>query len=85
MRSDEPDLKQPLDPSLASATRAPVVLFNCSANTNALCPGRVVLPAGPVAALGSDDCAPAIICDTWRYRTYETIVPMRNAIWNNGL
>ena len=85
VRSDEPDLKQPIDPSVASGTRAPVVLFNCSANTNALCPGRTVLPAGPVVALGSDDCTPAIICDTWRYRTYETIVPMRNAIWNNGL
>ena len=82
VRSDEPDLK---DPTLVAGTRAPVILFNCSANTNAGCPGRTVLPAGPVVALGSDDCAPAIICDTWRYRTYETIVPMRNAIWNNGL
>jgi len=85
VRSDEPDLKLPIDPSVASGTRAPVVLFNCSANTNALCPGRVALPAGPVVAFGSGDCAPAIICDTWRYRTYETIVPMRNAIWNTGL
>lgn len=84
VRSDEPDLKQPMDPSVASATRAPVVLFNCSANTNTACPGRIVLPAGPVAALGNPTCAPAIICDTWRYRSYETIVPMRNAIFNNG-
>ena len=84
VRSDEPDLKQPTDPSVASATRAPVILFNCSANTNAACPGRTVLPAGPVVALGSDNCAPAIICDTWRYRSYETVVPMINAIYNNG-
>ena len=81
VRSDEPDLKP--DPSLDFKTRAAVVLFNCSTN-NAACQGRLVLPAGPVAAVGSSNCAPAIICDTWRYRTYETIVPMRNAIWNTG-
>lgn len=82
VRSDEPDLKP--DPSLASATRPAVTLFNCSTN-NPACQGRIVLPAGPVPAPGSSTCAPAIICDTWRYRTYETIVPMRNAIYNNGI
>jgi type IV pilus assembly protein PilW len=81
VRSDEPDLK---DPALVAATRAPVVLFNCAAN-DATCQSRVVVPAGATASLGSPNCNPAIICDGWRYRSYETIVPLRNAIFNSTL
>jgi len=47
------------------------VLFNCSTN-NAACQGRIVLDN-------------TVLTDSYRFRTYETIVPMRNAIWNNGL
>lgn len=71
VRSDEPDFK---DPTLTAATRPQEVLFNCSANTNAGCPGRIVLSMGAGA--------PNVIQDGWRYRTYETVIPMRNAIFN---
>jgi type IV pilus assembly protein PilW len=90
VRSDEPDLRLLTDPgnlqlqsestALLSATRPPVILFNCSANTNAACQSRVVVPMGGTPT-GLPTCAPAIICDYWRYRTYETIVPLRNAIY----
>ena len=30
-------------------------------------------------------CLPAIICDYWRYRTYEVVVPVRNAIYSATL
>jgi hypothetical protein len=46
-----------------------LVLFNCSTN-NAACQGRVVVGPG------------AVLPDFYRYRTYETVVPLRNAIWN---
>ena len=93
VRSDEPDLKyltNPTDPvvqkeaaALRSATPRPaVVLFNCSTNTNAACQSRFVAPAAPGVPLGSPNCAPAVICDLWRYRTYETVIPLRNAIYN---
>ena len=45
-------------------------LFDCSAH-NATCQG--------VIAINS-----ATLTDGWRHRIYETIVPMRNAIYNNG-
>ena len=64
VRSDEPDLKD------AALTGQSAVLFNCSANTDAGCPGRLTL----------DDTS---LRDNYRYRIYETVVPMRNAIWNN--
>jgi type IV pilus assembly protein PilW len=91
VRSDEPDLRLLTDPgnlqlqsesaALLSATRPPVVLFNCSANTNAGCQSRVVVPMGGTAT-GLPNCGAGIpVCDYWRYRTYETIVPLRNAIY----
>ena len=90
VRSDEPDLRLLTDPgnadlqaearALKFATRPPVVLFNCSTN-NAACQNRVVVPAAAGAPLGSSSCGAAVICDYWRYRTYETIVPLRNTIF----
>jgi type IV pilus assembly PilW-like protein/pilin/secretion family protein with methylation motif len=47
------------------------VLFNCSTN-NAACQGRIALNN-------------TILADGYRHRFYETIVPMRNAIFNDGL
>lgn len=47
------------------------VLFDCSTH-NAACQGRTVLSS-------------AVLADNYRHRTYETIVPMINAIYNNGL
>jgi len=92
VRSDEPDLKLTTDPANAelqaearailNATRPPTILFNCSTN-NAACQSRVVVPAGAGVSLGSSNCAPAaVICDYWRYRTYETVIPLRNAIFS---
>jgi type IV pilus assembly protein PilW len=77
VRSDEPDFK---DATLTSGARAPTVLFNCAAN-DATCQGRIVVPAGAAGTQGSSACAPAIICDYWRYRTYETVIPLRNSIY----
>ena len=70
VRSDEPDLK---DASLKFVNRPlpQMALFDCSTH-NALCPGRLVLDN-------------TVLVDYYRYRTYETIVPMINAIYNNGL
>jgi len=70
VRSDEPDLK---DNNLKFANRpAPAMaLFDCSTH-NGACPGRIALPN-------------SVLVDYYRYRTYETIVPMINAIYNNGL
>jgi type IV pilus assembly protein PilW len=42
------------------------VLFDCPATDKAQCPGRL---AGTLPA-------------GWRYRIYEAVVPLRNAIWN---
>ncbi|HQR10173.1 MAG TPA: PilW family protein [Casimicrobiaceae bacterium] len=91
VRSDEPDLRlltDPTNPQLISeasgilqATRPQVVLFNCSTN-NAACQNRVVVPMGAGVPVGAPTCAPAVICDYWRYRTYETIIPIRNSIYN---
>ena len=33
---------------------------------------------------GEDSLDNTILTDYYRFRTYETIVPMRNAIWNTG-
>ncbi len=46
------------------------VLFDCSTH-NAACQGRTVLNN-------------AVLTDGFRFRTYETIVPMINAIYNDG-
>jgi type IV pilus assembly protein PilW len=45
-------------------------LFDCSAH-NATCQGSIAINN-------------ATLADGWRHRIYETIVPMRNAIYNNG-
>ena len=47
------------------------VLFDCSTH-NAACQGRTVLNN-------------TVLTDGFRFRTYETIVPMINAIYNDGL
>ena len=95
VRSDEPDLQLLANPSnaelqaeahgLLSSTRPQPYLFNCSANTDAACAGRVKVPMGAGANPASPGCLPAIICDFWRYRTYEVIVPLRNAIYSATL
>jgi Type IV Pilus-assembly protein W len=91
-RSEEPDLRLLTDPAnadlkaeargLLNSTRPQPYLFNCSANTDAACPGRVKVPMGAGAPAGSAKCTPAVICDYWRYRTYEVVVPIRNAIYS---
>jgi len=48
------------------------VLFDCSAANKANCPGRLT---GSVPATVS----PA---GNWRFRKYETVIPLRNEIWN---
>lgn len=77
VRSDEPDLKDPTlvaDPTSTNPLRRPdMVLFNCSAN-DATCQSRIVLPMGTVAS-------GKIVQDGYRYRSYETIVPLRNTIY----
>jgi len=95
VRSDEPDLQLLTQPSnaelraevrgLLSSTRSQPYLFNCSANTDAACAGRVRLPMGAGTDPGSPGCLPAIICDYWRYRTYDVVVPLRNAIYSATL
>jgi len=48
------------------------VLFDCSTHDNA-CPGRLT---GTIA--GSPN-------GSYRYRVYETVVPLRNQLWNRQL
>lgn len=67
VRSDEPELKLATG-QLAYANRPPVYLFNCADNDNT-CQGRILL-------------SNTIVQDGWRYRVYETVVPLRNAIYN---
>lgn len=85
VRSDEPDLKDDTLKAGGATPRQPVILFNCSADTDAACPNRIIVPAGAAASLSNPDCAPAVICDHWRYRTYEAVVPLRNVIFNATL
>jgi len=48
------------------------VLFDCNQVNKALCPGRL-----------SGTIAPQITpAGNWRFRKYETIIPLRNVIWN---
>jgi type IV pilus assembly protein PilW len=94
VRSDEPDLRLLTDPSntalqaeargVLQGTRPPTVLFNCSAN-DGTCQGRIVVPEGGTAT-GTPTCgAGKVICDYWRYRTYETVIPLRNAVYSASI
>jgi type IV pilus assembly protein PilW len=68
VRSDEPELpKGPTDPVHGPVNQS-VVLFDCSTH-NAACQGRVVLDN-------------TLLTDYYRFRTYETVIPLRNPIWN---
>jgi len=92
VRSDEPDLRLLTNPGnqtlkdeakgILLATRPQPYLFNCSTN-NAACQGRFKVPMG--AGGGAATCGNAVICDYWRYRTYETVIPLRNAIFSATL
>jgi type IV pilus assembly protein PilW len=83
VRSDEPAL---LDPATTTTVATPrdIVLFDCSTHDGA-CQGRVVVPAGIAASFGSPVCTPYLICDGWRYRSYDTVIPLRNSIFNATL
>jgi hypothetical protein len=59
-----------LDRSINGAYRW--TLFDCPATDKALCPGRLT---GSIAATSSGG---------YRYRAYETVVPLRNVVWNRG-
>ena len=48
------------------------VLFDCAAADKTTCPGRL---AGSVPATVSPP-------GNWRFRKYETVIPLRNEIWN---
>jgi type IV pilus assembly protein PilW len=50
------------------------VLFDCSNANKALCPGRLT---GTINAS-------AVPPGNWRFKKYETIIPLRNAIWNKS-
>jgi type IV pilus assembly protein PilW len=50
------------------------VLFDCTDANKALCPGRLT---GTIAASASPP-------GNWRFRKYETIIPLRNEIWNKS-
>ena len=90
VRSDEPDLRLLTDPSnqtlkdeakgILSGTRPQPYLFNCSANDDITCQSRIKLDMGGTPD-GKSNCG-KIICDYWRYRIYETVVPIRNAIYS---
>lgn len=80
VRSDEPDVRNPslFIPTSTTidgkfGTRQPEWLFNCPANTNAACQGRVPISQGTAA--------PNVMLDGWRYRVYETVIPLRNSIF----
>jgi len=53
------------------------VLFDCASAIKANCPGRLT---GTIAA----SVAPAPP-GNWRFRQYETVIPLRNEIWNLNL
>jgi type IV pilus assembly protein PilW len=48
------------------------VLFDCDAVDRTSCPGRL------------EGTIPGSASGTYRYRAYETVVPLRNVIWNRG-
>ena len=92
VRSDEPDMRDPalfvspaappLEPAKtgtrpATNTLNATYLFNCAANTDAGCPGRVPVSAG---AAPTD-----IMQNGFRYRVYESVIPLRNSIFSATL
>jgi hypothetical protein len=50
------------------------VLFDCADVNKANCPGRLT---GSVPASASPP-------GNWRFRKYETVIPLRNEIWNKS-
>jgi type IV pilus assembly protein PilW len=66
VRSEEYDK----DPALVGQPSQ--YLFNCSANTDAGCQGRIKIDSGVGGVLG----------DGYRHRIYEVTIPLRNQIWN---
>lgn len=50
------------------------VLFDCNNANKALCPGRLT---GTIAASVTPP-------GNWRFRKYETVIPLRNEIWNKA-
>jgi len=50
------------------------VLFDCADLVKANCPGRLT---GSVPASASPP-------GNWRFRKYETVIPLRNEIWNKS-
>jgi type IV pilus assembly protein PilW len=69
VRNDEPEPKLAVaGANLNYAVRPAMYLFNCAAN-NGTCQSRIKLSNN-------------VIQNGWRYRTYETVIPLRNAIFN---
>ncbi len=66
VRSEEFDK----DPALVAQPSQ--YLFNCSANTDAACQGRIKIDSG----------VGGVLADGYRHRIYETTIPLRNLIWN---
>ncbi len=54
----------------ASLVNQSAWLFNCAAN-DATCQGRIQINN-------------TVLDDYSRYRIYETVIPLRNSIWNNS-
>lgn len=87
VQSDEADLRDPalFDPlsstidgkggtrKVAPSDPGGTWLFNCAANTDAGCPGRVPVSAGGALS--------AIMQNGYRYRIYEAVIPLRNSIF----
>lgn len=76
VRSDEPGTLSEQTTTLKFSNRASMILFNCAAN-DLTCEGRI----GLVDPLGPGQ--PNVIQDGWRYRTFETVIPLRNSIYND--
>lgn len=48
------------------------VLFDCELSVKSACPGRL------------EGTIPGVATGGYRYRAYETVVPLRNVLWNRG-
>jgi type IV pilus assembly protein PilW len=76
IRSDEPGTRAESDPAdpnfpnspLKFSNRPDMYLFNCAANDNT-CVNRVKVTNN-------------VLQDGWRYRSFEAVIPLRNAIFN---